>query len=529
MKLAILQNEIAHGDVYSRNEVAMELNNSEKMQFSNEWRTFRECNTNLIKHRGHVFSMIQGECTQLLQDKMKQDTEWNNVSTSYDPLTLYSFIERTVLAQTEDQYPFANVYDQELSFYLFRQDTLSNPKWYEGFNTKVDVGDDIGVTRHHKVLLEYVSQNTHTSVFVELGAAEQRVVRDDAEERYISYAFLRKSGNQHGNLKVDLQNDFTTSDNRYPKNRQQKVHLLDKYSNTDAAKVTQSEGTSFAQRSGRGGGRGGSSGNGKIHDNFDKEYWKDKTCYKCEKKGHPANKCPKKSKNDNDEKSVVSAARSVNNLKKDFKSMKKAFTTVNTHLEKLKEDDSDLSGSEDDDEQSHFQMDAALQFAQVDKEFEPNIVNIFKQTGYSIKIYLQEVILLDGQSTMDLFCSTALVSKTCKYTTSMRLKSNVGTIIVTRKATTTGYNKDVWFSTRAITNIITLNNLIHQYRVTHDIDDKMFVVHRESQCKPNIEFRMHTCGLHSILLSSTLFLKTRKVSRRGRSRVQSSHELCTRL
>jgi hypothetical protein len=107
----------------------------------------------------------------------------------------------------------------------------------------------------------------------------------------------------------------------------------------------------------------------KSHDNFDNEYWKDKTCYKCEKKGHPANKCPKKSNNDGDEKSVASAASSVKKLKKDFKSMKKAFTTVNTQLKKLKEADSDLSGSEDDDGQSHFQMDAALQFAQVDKEF----------------------------------------------------------------------------------------------------------------------------------------------------------------
>jgi hypothetical protein len=192
-------------------------------------------------------------------------------------------------------------------------------------------------------------------------------VQDDAEEWYVSYAFLRQSGNQHGNLKVNLQNDFTTGDNFYFNNQHQTFHLLDKYRNTAVSKVTQSEGTSFAQMSGRGGGRGGRSGNGKSHDNFDKEYWKDKTCYKCEKKGHPANKCYKKSNNDNDKKSVVSAASSVNNLKKDLKSMKKAFTTVNTQIEKLKEVDSNLSGSEYDVDQSHFQMDAALQFAQVDK------------------------------------------------------------------------------------------------------------------------------------------------------------------
>jgi hypothetical protein len=54
-------------------------------------------------------------------------------------LTMYRLIERTVLAQTEDQYPFALVYDQELSFSLFKQENLSNPQWYESLNTKFDV------------------------------------------------------------------------------------------------------------------------------------------------------------------------------------------------------------------------------------------------------------------------------------------------------------------------------------------------------------------------------------------------------
>jgi hypothetical protein len=127
----------------------------------------------------------------------------------------------------------------------------------------VDVGDAIRVIRQHKVLLEYVAQESHTSASADLGVVDQRVVRDDAEEQYVSYTFLRQSGNQHGNLKVDLQNDLTTGDNHYTNNRHQNLHLLDKYSKTAVAKVTQSEGTSFAQRSGKGGGRGGRSGNRK--------------------------------------------------------------------------------------------------------------------------------------------------------------------------------------------------------------------------------------------------------------------------
>jgi hypothetical protein len=52
---------------------------------------------------------------------MKQDADWITVSTSYDPLSLYRLIEKTILAQTEDQYPFATGYAQELAFYSFKQ------------------------------------------------------------------------------------------------------------------------------------------------------------------------------------------------------------------------------------------------------------------------------------------------------------------------------------------------------------------------------------------------------------------------
>jgi hypothetical protein len=427
---------------------------------------------------------------------MNQDTDWNTVIISYDPLALYRLIKRTVLAQTEDQYPFATVYSHELSFYSFNQDNLSNPQWYERFNTKVDASGAIGVTRQHKVLFEYVAEESHTRAFTDLGPVEQQLVRDDAEEQYVSYAFLRQSGTQHGNLKVNLQNNFTTGDNPHPKNRQHTLHILDKYSKTVVAKVTHSEGNSFAQKGARGGGNRSRSGNVKGRDSstYDKKYWNDKECYKFHKKGHPATYCPKKP-SDDDDRSTASASSSIKKLKKDLKSIKKAFTTVNTQLAQLKEADSDISESEGE-EASHFQVDQALQFAQLDNKFEPRIAKLFKQAGYSIKLDLKDVILLDSQSTMDLFCYEALVRKINKSRSNMRLKSNGGTMTVARKATIEGYNKIVWFSTRAITHIIALRNFIDQYRITYDSYDLMFVVHRESDSKPSMEFKMHKSGLH---------------------------------
>ena len=96
----------------------------------------------------------------------------------------------------------------------------------------MDVGEAICVTQQHKVFLEYVAQEIYTQTFSAMTEVEQLVTREDAKQHCISYALTRQSGTQHGNLKVDLQNDFTTEDNRYLKNLQQTLYILDNYSNT---------------------------------------------------------------------------------------------------------------------------------------------------------------------------------------------------------------------------------------------------------------------------------------------------------
>ena len=83
MKLAILDNQITQGDYEANVEVTIFMTDLENTHYRNEWRTYRERNYQLTKHRGQGFSLIFEQCTKLLQDKMNQDTEWNVVSTSY--------------------------------------------------------------------------------------------------------------------------------------------------------------------------------------------------------------------------------------------------------------------------------------------------------------------------------------------------------------------------------------------------------------------------------------------------------------
>ena len=67
MRLAILQNEMAQAEFDAAVEVPVVLTDSEKTQYNNDWRTYRERTAQLVKNRGQAFSLILGQCTQLHQ------------------------------------------------------------------------------------------------------------------------------------------------------------------------------------------------------------------------------------------------------------------------------------------------------------------------------------------------------------------------------------------------------------------------------------------------------------------------------
>ena len=113
IELANILNEIEEADENIAIPLPIKLEGNAKAEYDSEWRTYRERTSTLEKQRGQAFSMIRGQCMQVLLDKMKYDADWATVSSSSSPLLLMNLIEKTVLAQTDDQYPFATVYEQE--------------------------------------------------------------------------------------------------------------------------------------------------------------------------------------------------------------------------------------------------------------------------------------------------------------------------------------------------------------------------------------------------------------------------------
>ena len=110
------------------------------------------------------------------------------------------------------------------------------------------------------------------------------------------------------------------------------------------------------------------------------------------------------------------------------------------------------------------------------------------------KLQLRNMLLLKSCSAVDLFCNMNVVTKICTSKNSMTVKGNEGDLKTYKKAYVKNYG-EVWFDERAITNIMSLNNVKEKFRVTYDSDRYgKFTVHKPNGV--NIKFGMHYDGLH---------------------------------
>jgi hypothetical protein len=130
------------------------------------------------------------------------------------------------------------------------------------------------------------------------------------------------------------------------------------------------------------------------------------------------------------------------------------------------------------------------------EERNPKVVLALKSRKFK-DMDLKNTLLLDNQPTFDLCCNKRFTSKVCAASNALKMTSNGGGLWIAEKCKILGSKYEVWYSKKAITNIICLKNLIKCYRVTYDSEiDTTFIVHRSAYRLPDLLFEMHPCGLH---------------------------------
>jgi hypothetical protein len=500
-KLYDIENDILQIVYEQGMDVTVPLDDAESVEYKRAEKAYGD---RLNKHQLNqqkAFALIVGQCTQKLQEKMHNDPQWDTVNTSQKPLELYKMIERLVMKQTDDEYAPSNLVDHyQAVFNLKQPNGLSNSLWREKLDTRVDVAESVGVEfDQFTSLWEYVCKSESLGDYDALTTDQQKEVRLKSKERLLAYLLVKNSSNTstHDIVRNNLQESFIAKRDEYPMTRSDAIDLLNKYDEKAPPNKLASEGTAFAQKGKKNQNqstdkKSAGKKEGEDDDTPKKNFWENKECYICGKKGHGVKKCPNKKKNESDDSSMSSKSskKSIDEFEKKLKNANKQFAQLKAQYEEEEEDESD-------EEHSHFQF---LTITDPDETTTPedchNNVVLKQSRGKLEDLNLRSVILLDNQSTMSLFCNRKLVSGIRCADEPLTLQSNGGSMKVNQIADIGKDQPPVWFSNKAITNILSLKEVIKRYRVLYDSADEAFFVYREKFGLPNMIFRMHSSGLH---------------------------------
>jgi hypothetical protein len=150
----------------------------------------------------------------------------------------------------------------------------------------------------------------------------------------------------------------------------------------------------------------------------------------------------------------ASSKTSLKEVGKTLSLINNAFKTMGKALIQVHEEIGTLADDESFEEQSRAQIGMVM----------------CSKTSYSFatgKFSMRNHLLLDNQSLVHVFCNPQFVSNVRSAERQLKLTSNGGHLPISEVADFDGFNKEVWYSEDAITNILSLSLVKREYSISY--------------------------------------------------------------
>ena len=453
--------------------------------FSEQVKEYVKQTSRLQENIKRLWALVWGQCSDTIRTRLQALDAYDDMHTTSNGLQLLIAIKDLMFNVQEQKYVPLSIHLAKRQFFLLSQGRNTVGEYYDQFKNQTDVLSHIGAgIGHDTAIMRQVlcSQGINVDEATE---AQEEAAETEGIQWYLALAFLMGSDrSRFGRLLEKLENDFTAGNDNYPKTLTDAYNMLLEWKDDPRLlmRMAGNDGVSFVTNTidqgddtelrnnnkprdndtthanmtfgngGRGRGSGRNSGRGGGGSNRNNVQ-----CFRCGAIGHYASECPE-------------------NLEDAQRMLAETAETGTNMLHHTTLHDPTT-------EQTNEMNFATLNVDEIDTEdndtsfvFTQDMRNIEAQHGGHLP---PEWILLDNQSTVDVFANRRLLKNIRRAKTNMFIHCTAGVAKTNLIRDLPGYGT-VWYHPNGIANILSLSKVKEKHRVTFDSNQgNQFIVHRK--------------------------------------------------
>ena len=142
------------------------------------------------------YSLVLGQCTELLKSKLKTTSNWDTISTDFDLLGLIASIKSVLFKFEDHRYLPLSLHYANMNFFSFRQHNLIITQQLEKFTNLVDMAEYFEGQMHDKALVDIdvsMSPDTKDVEWADIHTNRQGKLNSQAQEIYLACAFISQA------------------------------------------------------------------------------------------------------------------------------------------------------------------------------------------------------------------------------------------------------------------------------------------------------------------------------------------------